>query len=271
MSYACDKYDLAETKLKAFTRSAVRTKVMLCLLGRELNVKDLEKEIGTRATTILHSIKDLIEENLVTKVDQGYRLTNIGRIEALILEELLGTIVVLDRHWDFWMIHDLSDIPVKLQMNLGMLVQSQLIKSNPTSLLKSHENFLAELMKSKEIYGLSSIIASGHTEVISKAVENGARVELILTQEVFRGVLKEYSDLLKRLLQSDNFYLYVLKKEIKIAFTVTDSIVSLGLYRLDGGYDLVNDLFCEGETSHAWGMELFEYYRSQSIIIKTIS
>jgi predicted transcriptional regulator len=185
MSYACDKYDLAGTKLKAFTRSAVRTKVMLCLQGRELNVKELVKETGSRDTTILHCIKDLSEESLVAKVDKGYRLTNIGRIEAQILEELLGTIVVLDQHRDFWMSHDLGDIPVKQLMNLGMLVQSQLIKSDPTSILKSHENFLAELMKAKEIFAVLSIIAPGHTEAISIATEMGARVELVLTQEVF--------------------------------------------------------------------------------------
>ena len=270
MSSACDKYDLAEIKLKAFTRSAVRTKVMLCLLEGELNAGELEKKMGFRATTILHSLKELSEEKLVTKRDRGYQLTNIGRIQALILEELIGTIVVLDRHWDFWMTHDLSDIPVKLQMNLGMLVQSQLIKSDPTSLLKSHEYFLAELMRSKEIHGVSPIIAPGHTEVISKAVENGARVELILTHAVFSAVLKDHLDLLKRLLKSDNFRLYIIKKDIKIAFTVTDSIISLGLYRLDDGYDLVNDLFCEGETSHAWGMELFDYYLNQSTLLKNI-
>lgn len=270
MSYACDKYDLAETKLKAFTRSAVRTKVMLCLLEKELNAGELEKKMGLRATTILHSLKELIEEKLVTKRDRGYQLTNIGRIQALILEELISTIVVLDRHWDFWMTHDLSDIPIELQMNLGMLVQSQLIKSDPTELLKSLEYFLAELMRSKEIHGVSSIIAPGYTEGISRAVENGTWVELILTPSVYSIVLKEHSDILKRLLRFDNFSLYLLKKDVKMAFTVTDSIISLGLYRLDDGYDLGNDLFCEGETSHAWGMELFNYYLNHSTSIKSI-
>jgi Predicted transcriptional regulator len=142
--------------------------------------------------------------------------------------------------------------------------------ADPTSLLKSHEHFLEELMKTKEIHGVSPIIAPGHTEVISKAVENGARVELILTNAVFNAVLKDHSDILNRLLQSDNFHLYIIKKEIKVAFTVTDSFISLGLYRLDNGYDLVNDLFCEGETSHAWGMELFNYYLDQSTMFKNI-
>ena len=78
-----------------------------------------------------------------------------------------------------------------------------------------------------------------------------------MTPAVYSAMLKECSDLLKRLLQSDNFHLYMLKKEIKIALTVTDSLISLGLYRLDDGYDLVNELFCEKETSHAWGNGTF--------------
>ena len=47
MSSACDKYDLAETKLKAFTRSAVRTKVMLCLLEGELNAESSRRRWGS--------------------------------------------------------------------------------------------------------------------------------------------------------------------------------------------------------------------------------
>jgi predicted transcriptional regulator len=271
MSLAYDKYDLAETKLKAFTRSAVRSKVMLCLLGGELNAGELEMEMSLRATTILHCLKELSEEKLVTKRDHGYRLTNIGRIQAMILEELIGTVVVMDRHWNFWMIHDLSDIPAKLQMNLGMLVQCQLIKSDPTSLLKSHEHFLAEITRSKNIRSILPVIAPGQMEVTTRAVEDGARVELILTPAVHSAMLKECSDLLKGSHQSDNFHLYVLRKEIKIALTVTDSLISLGLYRLDDGYDLGNELFCEKETSRAWGNELFNYYLNQSTLVKSLA
>ena len=125
-------------------------------------------------------------------------------------------------------------------------------------------------MRSKEIHGVSPIIAPGQTEAISRAVENGARVELILTPAVYSIVLRKHSDVLKRMLEFDNYSLYILKKDVKIAFTVTDSILSLGLYRLDDGYDLVNDLFCEGETSRVWGMELFNYYLNQSKLIRSI-
>jgi len=56
---ACDKYDLVDAELKSFTCSAVWTKVMLCLLRGEMTADDLEKEMGLRAYTILHSVEDI--------------------------------------------------------------------------------------------------------------------------------------------------------------------------------------------------------------------
>jgi len=108
---AWDLYDLAEPKLKAFTRSAVRMKVLLNLLEEEKNVGGLEKELGIRTSTILHSIKEMIEEDIMAKTTKGYALTNVGRIQALVLDELVSTIVTLDQHKDFWLTHDISGIP----------------------------------------------------------------------------------------------------------------------------------------------------------------
>jgi predicted transcriptional regulator len=145
---ACDKYDLAEDKLKSFTRSAVRTKVMLCLLAGDLNVRSLETELGTRTSTILHTVKDMINENLVAKTSQGYALTNVGRIQALLLAELMNTITVLDEHQDFWLTHDISGIPVDLQMKIGMLNQSDVVLGDSMALLKAQEYFMDKVLES---------------------------------------------------------------------------------------------------------------------------
>jgi len=63
--------NLAEPKLKAFTRSAVRMKVLLNLLEEEKNVGGLEKELGIRTSRILHSIKEMIEERHHGQNNQG--------------------------------------------------------------------------------------------------------------------------------------------------------------------------------------------------------
>jgi len=64
---AWNYYDLAEDQLKAFTRSAVRTKIMLCLKDRSMTAGELDKEMNIRTSTILHSMKDLIDTGLVNK------------------------------------------------------------------------------------------------------------------------------------------------------------------------------------------------------------
>lgn len=265
---AWSKCDLAEDQLKAFTRSAVRMKTLLCLLEDDMDSGDLEKKIGTRASTILHTIKDLTEKELVIRSKRGYTLTNIGRIQAMLLEDLVEAIVALDQHKEFWLTHDLSGIPTELQKRVRVLINSELVTQEPADILKSHEYFLQKLMQAKEIYGVSPIIAPGHAEVIREAIKNGARVELILTDNILKIAAKENPDLLGDLLKHDNFRLYHLDEDVKVAFTVTDSLLSLGMYRLDGGYDLGRDLFCTEEEALAWGMRLFEHYRNRAEFIE---
>ncbi len=266
----CDKYNLAEDVLKSFTRSAIRTKVMLCLLKGDLSASDLGDKLGSRASTILHTIKDMTEENLVAKTPQGYALTNVGRIQALILENLVNTIRVLDQHKDFWLNHDINGIPEDLLAKVGMLGQSEILKGDRAAVLKTQEYWFSEVIKSKEVMGFSPIIAPMYPIAIAKAIENGAKVELILTRPILDIVLKEYKEQIKTLLDTGKFNLYCINQDIKMAYTVTDSYLSLGLFRLDGTYDLGNDLNCFGNEARTWGIELFKYHRSMSIPIENI-
>lgn len=266
----CDKYDLAEAELKAFTRSAIRTKVILRLLKGSLSTGDLEEELGSWDTTILHTIKDMIDENLIIKKDSGYDLTNAGRIQALLLEKLVCTIVSLDQHRNFWLNHDLSGIPWELQKNIGMLTQSEVISSDSSKPLLILEYFLAVLDRAREIHGVSPVVYPGYSEAIAKAIKRGVHVDLILTDKILEIVAKDYTDLGKELLKHDNFQLYSTDAEVKEAFTVTDTLLSLGLFRLNGDYDVGNDLICKGDRARRWGMELFNHYLNISRRVHSI-
>ncbi len=267
---ACDKYDLAEDHLKAFTRSAVRTKTLLCLKDHELESSDLEEKLGIRATTILHSISNMIDTGLVKKSKKGYELTNVGRVQAILIDQLVSAIVILDEHKDFWQTHDVSGIPEDLLAKIGMLGQSDILKGDPAAILKTQEYWFSEVIKSKEVAGLSPVIIPTYSVAIAKALENGAKVDLILTRPIMDIVMKEYSAQLKAMLEAESFKLYRIDRDVRIAYTVTDSYLSLGLFRLDGGYDVGSDLNCFGNTSRAWGKELFEYHRKMSVPIEHI-
>jgi predicted transcriptional regulator len=98
---ACKRYDLAEEQIKAFSRSGVRAKTMLCLKDGPKTASDLESLIGTRSSTILHSIKEMRDAHLIRKTESGYALTNIGNIQALLLDDLVSSIITLGENKGF--------------------------------------------------------------------------------------------------------------------------------------------------------------------------
>jgi len=269
-SSASDKYDLAESDLKSFTRSSIRTKVMLALMDKDMTASDLEKAMIIRTSTILHSIKDLMESNLVYKTAQGYALTNVGRMQALMLGELVNTIIVLNDHRNFWLSHDMSGIPQDIQKKISLLGQSELIRDSPETPLRSLEYFIQELLRSRNVFGVSPNTLTGYADTIAEVVENGADVELILTAPVLKIVVSENRDMLSKLLNHENFKLYRIDRDVRVAFTVTDSLLNLGLFRHDGSYDLGSDLICKGEGAVKWGRLLFEYYRNASVRLDNI-
>lgn len=267
---ASDRYDYAEAQIKAFTRSGVRAKIMLSLKDGYKTAAEMEDLIGIRSTTILHTLKEMSEANLVRRSANGYALTNIGKIEALLLDDLVSSIAALDEHKNFWLTHDTSGIPIDLQKKIGMLSRSETIEADPGALLKTVEHFINELNKSWTIYGISPIIIPGYADVIWSAVNRGAEVQLILTESIIKIVLSDHEELLKQLLLKENFKLYSIGDDIKVAFTVTESLLNFGLFRLDGGYDLGTDLICMGESAVVWGRELFGHYRRISKRIEGI-
>ena len=196
-----DRYDVAEDRLKALTSSKVRTKVLLYLDEGAKSAGELEQVTGTRTTTILHAIKDMSKGDLVTRTDQGYMLTNLGKMQALALAGLINFIQVIEDHRDFWLTHDISGIPSALLQMMGMLSHSEVIKSDSASPLKSHEFFMTEMSKAKEVHGVSPIIVGGHSDTVVTLVKNGVNVDLILTDNVLKIGYEEYRDLAKDLFE----------------------------------------------------------------------
>jgi len=255
---------MAEASLKSLTRSKVRTKTLLSLRYGPKSTSDLEKELGTRNTTILHAIKDMAGSDLVVRTKAGYALTNLGKMQAQILTDMIDFVSVMEEHSDFWLNHDINGIPEELLGKLGMLSQAEIIESDYSEPLKTVEYFIGELKISKYVLGVSPIIIPGYAEIISYCVQNCADVELIVTSEILKIMLRDHGDLVETLLKYDNFKLYETRDDVTAAFTITDKLLDLGLFRHDGTYDLGCDLICVGESAVKWGTELFHYYLNKS-------
>ena len=76
---------------------------------------------------------------------------------------------------------------------------------------------------------------------------------LILTRNVFEKVKKEHGDILKLFLECNNTSMRVLDDDIKLAFVITDTFLSLSLFFKNGTFDTHKDLVSFDKSALKWG------------------
>jgi len=247
-----------DENLKLLVGSEIRTRVLLALRESPKSLPELVLALGVRDTTISHSLKPLVEAHIVEAPPRGqYSLTAIGQAKAVLLESMLNGLAALEENNSFWASHDLSGIPQELLVRIGQLSGGEVMRDEPPTIWKAQNAFIDAVSKATHFWGVSPIMGPGYTETILGLLERGAEVNLILTDSVFNQVDKESLELA---MSYQGLNLYVIEDGVKVAFTVTDSLVSIALFNPDGSYDPSEDLICESPAAVGWGRSLFEHF-----------
>lgn len=260
-------YEFVKDDLKFHGISSVRIKIMISLNEGPKKTKELRKLIGIQSSTIIHGINELEKQNLVSREVDSYYLSETGKIMVLKIIDMIKTLVVLKNFQKLWLNHDISAIPHDLLMDISDLSYAKLIESEHADVLKPHSNFLQVLLQSKEIRGVSPIFYGEYNDIFKKVTYNNVKVELVLTEDVLNtmiGSLGEDVESLKEMISAGNLTLWKLREDSRIAFTVTDKFLSLGLFTKRGVYDPAKDLVSDHYAAIAWGNRLFDYYRQRS-------
>jgi predicted transcriptional regulator len=247
-----------------FRKLDLRQNIILSLLDGEKKIAELEKATQTRATTILHILKETEQMELTTKKNGVYKLTSIGVIEAQICKAGYQAFNVLKKHKDFWLTHDVSVIPQSLMMTLGDIENAVIVKSTDVDLNKVHENFIQLLISSEVIRGASPILHPDYIKVVGEKLKQGHKVDLIVTTSVLEKIKETNSELIDKYTVEGNLQVF-LNDDLKLALTVTENCWSLGLFNLSGEYDYSNDLICSEEAGLEWGQQLFKKALEKSV------
>lgn len=255
--------------LRYTSSSSVRVKILICLSEGIQTMSGLKKEIGISSSTISHNLSNLEKRNITTKEGEKYILTPIGHLITYNLMDNMKTTSVISKFQKFWLNHDLSGIPPELIKEIGDLYNSSLVESESGEIYKPHEKYQEIILKSNYIKGVSSIFRFNYIELFQHLIlENYIDVELILTndiiQKITEGIDADNLKQLKNSMAQGNVKLWVINNDVRIAFTITDKYLSLGLFHEHGDYDNTKDLISDDHDAVAWGNKLFEYYRNQS-------
>jgi predicted transcriptional regulator len=262
-------YEEVKEDIKFQGISQVRMKIMLILKDGPKKTKQLRKLTEIQSSTIIHGINELEKQNIVSRDGDNYYLTEIGQILILKLVDMIKTMVSLKNHQKLWINHEINAIPLELLMEIGDLSDSNLVEANNIDIFKVKDMFLDMVQKSSNIKGVSTIFHPDFIETFKNILDNKeVKVELILNDAILKKTIKSINpnnlkDFLK-LSSKGNLDIWILNEEARIAFTVTEKYLSLGLFTKGGGYDSSKDLFSENPDAIAWANKLFEYYRKKS-------
>ncbi len=259
-------YEEAKDDLKFHGISSVRMKIMVSLADGPKKTKQLRKITGTQSSTIIHGINELEKQKIVLKDGDYYYLSELGEILVPKLIDMIKTLAVLRNNQDLWLNHQITAIPEELLKKMGSLSSSKLIESDNVNILKVHEKHIEIVLNSKVVKGVSPIFYPVYTEIFKGIIEKGIKVELVVTNEVLKKIIEglEHGDAdLKKLFKTGNLVLHILD-DVQVAFTVTDSFITLGLFQKDGKYDSNKNLVSNDEDAIKWATELFEYYQKRA-------
>jgi predicted transcriptional regulator len=233
--------------------------------GKRMALSELSEHVGASSPAAVHALRELGKEH-ITRQDErrNYSLTNIGEIVTRKFEDINATIAVLSQYRNFWLEHDLSDIPKHLLDKIGYLADSVVLSSTPADLLKGFSALYTLLQNSKQVRAVSPIFAEEMTTQFQKLAEKNIDIELIFTPAVLDATLesvdrsagrKELEDALKK-----NLKIFKIETQPNFALTVTDYFVMLAFFRPDGSFDWSNALLSHSREALEWGEELFAYY-----------
>jgi len=244
--------------------SELKLRILLSLLNGEKKLSEIHEDIKSSESTILHIIKEFEGLDLTEKSSGTYQLTSLGLIEAQMCKNAFLTSEVIEKFKDFWLPHDLTDIPPNLIFRIGALKDSTLIRAEVLELGKVYDSFLKILMTSTQIRGISPIFHPDYVPVIENLLSQGRSIELIVTSGVLAKTLAsaKVDDLLKNI--QDGALKIYLKEDLKVALTVTDKNFSLGLFKKNGDYDDNMDLISVNKEAIEWGEQLYKYHLKNS-------
>jgi predicted transcriptional regulator len=233
--------------------------------GKKMTLSELSELVGVSSPAALHALRELGKEYMIQQDERrNYSLTNIGEIVARQFQEVNLSVAALSQNRDFWLSHDLSDIPKHLLDKIAKLADSTVLSSTPTDLFKVFSTFYTLLENSNEIYGISPIFVEEMVTFFIKMVDKKINIALVFTPDVLDATLRtaDHQDLKKAL--KTNLKIFKMESHSNFALTVTDYFALLGFFRPDGSYDWSNALLSYSADAIEWGRELFAYYVEKS-------
>lgn len=246
------------------TFSEKRSDVLLQLRDSPKTLREIKDRLEVTSSQIIPQLRKLEKNNLIYQDGKKYNLTEIGEVITSSFAQLSKIIEIFEEDLDFWNEHNIGAIPEEFLARIPELGDYELIESNSVEVFRPHKKFMQNLEESEWIRGVSPIFHPRYPEFLLEMAKSGCDVKLAVSKDVFEKIESNHKGELKSGLECENAELLIYDDDVKVAFTVTDSFLSLGLFGKDGLYDTSHDLVSDDASAVRFGKDLFNYYEERS-------
>ena len=259
-----NSYEEVKDDLKFQSMSSVRIKILIGLSEGPKRIEDLTELTGMKSSGIIYCMKKLEKKNLILNKKNYYHLSKIVHKIASELIDMIKTMIVLKNSQKLWLDHEIESIPYDLLMKIGDLSNSKLMESENEDLSKTHRIHAQVVLNAEKIKGVSPIFYPDYLDTFNVILNKNVEVELVLTENILKKTIESHEpeslERLKRLITEKQVKLWEIKEDVKVAFTVTDKALTLGLSSKKGMYDPVKLLVSDHDDALKWGNKLFDHY-----------
>jgi predicted transcriptional regulator len=189
-------------------RSQKRRDLLLLLGEKPRPIEDIKVLLDVTPTAILPQIKRLTDSDLVVQKNGSYELTDMGEQVFKNVQALVDVLVLLERD-NYWIEHDLSEIPEYLLNRIGDLKACNLVKADPSKIFEPSMELLDLFSSSNSLLMFSSFYRPEFLPFYAKLGRAGAEVTLIFTESVFEKILHNYERKIKKFTSMQNLELLV--------------------------------------------------------------
>ncbi len=250
-------------EIQGIFRSGILMQVLIALGSGEKTLAELRSVTGSSSQSLIPRIRQLESFHYVESKPGRYALTPLGEIVVPEIGRLVRLMAGIRRHGDFWIDHDIACIPEPFRKSLGDLYDATVLCAVAEDILNVHTHFLQVLDRAERIHAVSSITSYDHADTLRRLALRGTPIELVVPRTLAEKMMaSSYAHMQDDLVGIDTFALYISPEPIRLGMTVTDTALSLGLYKRDSEiYDLAADLTSRDRRAVSWGEQVFQYYK----------
>jgi predicted transcriptional regulator len=251
--------------LRLVVCSEKRRALLLSLNEGEKAIADLQEELKSSSTTLIHALREMEESRLVRQDrTRRYGLTPVGRSTVRKVIDIRRAMEVLKKHDAFWSEHDLSGIPDHIFDQIGSLRDATLVTGTPPDVFKAMRRFVELLQDCTVMRLVSPIYIPEIDAIVLEKCASENRIKLVLTEPALRHLVDDALPASVKEEHGKRLTLRVLRDDPKLVMAVTDRLMALALYHTYNSFDYSSMLTSENPEAIAWGQQLFDHYVSVS-------